>query len=212
MSNGTVMTPIGALMFPKLFTAATNPANPTQAPRYSAMLAFDEAGVGSTAYQDLRKLVMEAIGKKFGAAKAADANFVRGLRLPFRNAAEKTYNGLENANTFISPWRNEADGAPGVVDLAGTKIMVPSDVFAGQLARFTVRAFGYDSTGNRGVSFALEHVQIVKADMPRLDGRVVTNPEDAFAQADNSQLAALGIDVNAVAAPAGNGDSKDFPF
>lgn len=209
--SSTVMTPIGILMFPALFAPKVNTENPNQAPRYSAMIAFDKAGVGSSAYQDLRRIAMEAIEKKFGAAKAADANFVRSLRLPFRNASEKTYNGLENADVFINAWRGEADGAPGVVDLQGTKILVPNDVFAGQMARATVRAFAYDSNGNKGVSFALEHVQIVKADMPRLDGRVAA--EDAFAQADNSQLAALGIDVNAPASGgSGAGDTTNFPF
>lgn len=206
--SSTVMTPVGVLLFVKLFKAEPNKENPNQAPRFSTMIAFDKLGVGSSAYQDLRRICLEAIEKKFGAAKANDANFVRSLRLPFRPAAEKTYAGLENAEIYITPWRGEADGAPGVVDLRGTKILVPGDVFAGQLGRATVRAFAYDSNGNKGVSFALEHVQIVKADMPRVDGHVAA--ENAFEGADNSQLAALGIDLNTPAS--GSGAPADFPF
>ena len=32
--------------------------------------------------------------------------------------------------------------------------------------------FFYDKAGNKGVSFGLNHVQIIKADMPRIDGRI----------------------------------------
>lgn len=195
------MTPIGFLYYPHLFVAKGNKAVPNQAPRYSAMLLLDDAAVASTAYQNLRLAVFNALVDKFGAAKANDANFVKTCRLPFRQASEKDYGGFEDGVTFISAW-SPADQQPGVVDLQGAKILVPGDVFGGQLARFTVRPFAYDTQGNKGVGLILEHAQIVNPDMPRRDGNVAA--EDAFKNADNSQLAALGINPNAPAAGAGS--------
>ena len=190
-----VMTPIGYLYFPALFKAKANKQVPTQAPRYSGMLLFDNMGTQSSAYQDFKQAVYQAIVEKFGAAKAADANFVRSLRLPFRPASEKQYDGFADGETFISAWSNE-EQKPGVVNLQGVDVLDEKAVFGGQLARFTVRPFGYDTSGNKGVGLFLEHVQIVKFDMPRRDGGVAAS--DAFKQADNSQLAALGIDPNVV--------------
>lgn len=189
-----VMTPIGFLYFPSLFKPKGNKQVPTQAPRFSGMLLFDNSGVQSTAYQGLRQGVFNAIVEKFGAAKANDANFVRGLRLPFRPASEKQYDGFADGEIFISAW-SPAEQKPGLIDLGGNTITDEAAVFGGQLARFTVRPFAYDTSGNKGVGLILEHVQIVKFDMPRRDGGV--SAEDAFKQADNSQLAALGIDPNA---------------
>lgn len=193
-----VMTPIGFLYFPALFTPKGNKQVPTQAPRFSGMLLFDNAGVNSTAYQNLKQGVYEALVSKFGAAKAADQNFLRTIRLPFRPASEKQYAGFSDGEIFISAWSPQ-EQRPEVIDLQGGKVLDDKAVFGGQLARFTVRPFAYDTSGNKGVGLILEHVQIVKFDMPRRDGGV--SAEDAFKDADNSQLAALGIDPNA--APSG---------
>lgn len=204
----TVMTPIGILNFPVFFEPKANKANPSQGARFSGMLLFDDLGVGSAAYQDLRASIHEAIVDKFGEAKANDATFVRSLRLPLRNASEKTYAGFDQGKIFISAWSKGDGPAPGVVDLNGQRLIVPGDVFSGQLARFTVRPFGYDSNGNKGVSLGLEHVQIVKQDMPRLDGR--QEAEKAFSgNGSDDQLAALGI---APGAPAAGGAPDGLPF
>ncbi len=193
-----IMTPIGFLYFPAFFKPKVNKQAPAQGPRFSGVLLLDNAGVTSAAYGTLRQGVYDAIVSKFGAAKAQDANFVRGLRLPFRPASEKTYDGFKDGEIFLSAWTPE-DQKPGVVDLGGNHIHDDKAVFGGQLARFTVRPFAYDTSGNRGVGLILEHVQIVKADMPRRDGGVAA--DEAFANADNSQLAALGINPNAPTSP-----------
>jgi len=102
----TVMTPIGFIYAPALFEAKANPQNPNQEPRFSMLLVFDDPGVNSSAYQDLKKAVFEAIAEKFGAAKAKDPNFVRGLRLPFRDATEKSYLDWTASATRLRPPRS----------------------------------------------------------------------------------------------------------
>lgn len=221
-----VMTPIGYIYFPALFAPKGNKQVPTQAPRFSGMLLFDNMGVQSSAYQALRQGVFNALVEKFGSAKANDQNFVRNCRLPFRPASEKQYDGFADGEIFISAWSPQ-EQPPGVIDLQGNRVTDAKAVFGGQLARFTVRPFAYDTSGNKGVGLILEHAQIVKFDMPRRDGGV--SAEDAFKAADNSQLAALGIDPNAggamqqaagmagqtaysAAPPAGNTNPGGLPF
>jgi len=207
-----VTTPIGVINFPNLFEPRGNSQNAAQEARYSAMLLLDGTGTGSTAYSELRKAVMDAITEKFGGAKAADPAFIRSLRLPFRNASEKEYAGFEDGEIFISAWKSGKQDAPGVVDLGNAPVLVPGDVFSGQLARFTVRPFAYDNNGNKGVSLGLEHVQIVKADMPRLDNR--QSADKAFAgNTDDEQLKALGLTAT-TSAPSGpaDGSGDAFPF
>jgi hypothetical protein len=204
----TVLTPIGFLYFPTFFTAQGNRENPSQAPRFSMMLLFDSVAIQTSAHADLRAAVKEAIAEKFGEAKLADAGFVRSLKLPFRDASEKSYSGFEDGEIFMSAWKGGDKGAPDVVDLQGKKISVPGDVWGGQLARGTVRPFAYDNNGNKGVSFGLEHAQIVKADMPRRDGQ--QSGEQRFAAIggiDPAQAAALGIGATS-SAPTDDG----FPF
>ena len=191
----TVITPVGFLFFPNLF----DPRPPAQGqdPRFSCILLFDDEATKSTAYQNLRAAVQAAAADKFGAAKAADAAFMRSLRLPFRQASEKEYDGFDQGTVWISAWTKGDGTPPGVVDLKGQAIKVPGDVFSGQLARATVRAWGYDTSGNKGISFGLEHVQIVKQDMPRFDGRQSADKAFAGAAIDPAEMARLGIDPNA---------------
>ena len=96
-----------------------------------------------------------------------DVNF-DGLRLPFRDAGEKEYQGYNDGDMFVSAWTKQK---PGLVNAQRSEILDPNDVWPGQLARATIKPFAYNVSGNKGVSFALNNVQIVKRDMPRLDGR-----------------------------------------
>lgn len=201
------MTPIGTLCFADaLFTpkAALDNAKP----RYSVIIGFDDTAMKTTQYQDLRAAVIAAASDKWGAVKAADPAFMRNLRLPFRDASEKEYEGFDKFTVYINPWSPGDKKKPGVVDINGNDIAVPGDVWSGQLGRATVRAFAYDTSGNKGIAFMLEHVQVVKADMPRIDGR--RSAQKAFENVDSSQLAALGITPGSAAPSAGAPD--DMPF
>jgi len=201
------LTPIGTLCFADALFEA-KPAAEGGKPRYSVVLGFDDIALKTSQYQDLRAAVVAAATDKWGAQKAADPAFMRTLRLPFRNAAEKEYEGFDKFTVYITPWSPGDKKAPGIVDLNNVDMPKP-DVWSGQLGRATVRAFAYDTSGNKGVSFSLEHVQIVKADMPRIDGR--RSAQAAFANVDNSQLAALGITPGAPTS-GGPAPSDDMPF
>lgn len=184
----SIITPIGVLSFPKLFKP--EPRAKGGEAVFSASLIFDEAAQKDQRWKELKQEVRDAIADKWGDAKAADHAFLKRLAMPWRDAAEKDYEGYGEGKLFISPW---SKFKPGTIDRNKNDILVPTDVWAGQLARFFVTPFAWENSGKLGVSLQLEHVQIVKSDMPRIDGR--TSASKAF---DDD----LGDDV----------DGDDIPF
>jgi hypothetical protein len=119
---------------------------------------------------------MKAIDEKWGAGKSSDKNFIAKLRSPFRKCEEKKYKGYDiPGGIYITPWSNRR---PGIIDAQRTEITVPDDVWAGQLVRATVSPFAYLQSGNMGVSFSLNNIQICRTDGERLDGR--RNAQDDF--------------------------------
>lgn len=192
MPNSTLRTPLGVLSFPTFFQARA--AAQGQEPKFSGVLIFDKAAQATPEYKALRAAVLEAIKEKWGDAKAADQRFVKSLRLPFRDCADKagTAGYDVEGGIFISATSKQQ---PGVVD-ASLQEMTQGDVWPGQIARFSVRAFAYEVSGNKGVAFGLNNVQVVKKDMPPIAGK--RRAEDDF---------------DAVGAPAGSDPAdEDLPF
>lgn len=187
-----VTTPLGLLSFPHLFVARA--AVQGAEPRFSCTLIFDGDAQKHAKYLELKREVMSAIEEEWG-SKAKDASFIKKLRLPFRDAAEKDYEGYGPGKIFINPWNKSK---PGVID-RDLQDMTADQVWAGQLARAIVRPYTYNQSGNQGVSLSLVHVQIVRSDMPRLDGR--RSAKDAFKGED------LPADLGGISEP---GD--DIPF
>jgi hypothetical protein len=163
----SLRTPIGILSFPVLF--APRPRAPGGEPVYQCSLLFDQQAQRHPDFEALRKAVRECIDDQWGAGKSQDKAFLVGLRHPFRKTQEKQYKGYDiPGGVFISPWTKSR---PGVVDAQRNEITVAEDIWAGQLARATVAPFAYNTSGNRGVSFALNNLQICRTDGERLDGR-----------------------------------------
>lgn len=160
-------TPIGILSFPVLFSP--RPRAVGQDPSYQCVLIFDQAAQADPAWTALQQAVRDCIDEKVGPGKSQDRAFMAGLRLPFRPCDEKQYKGYDvPGGKFISAWTKTK---PGLVDAQRNEIMVPEDIWAGQLARATVSPFYYHNSGNRGVSFGLNNLQICGAGTERLDGR-----------------------------------------
>ena len=163
----SIRTPIGVLSFPVLFSP--RPRAPGGDPVYQVSLLFDQTAQRDPAYNDLRTAVMEAIDEEWGQGKSRDKAFIQGIRLPFRKCSEKSYAGYDiPGGMYISPW---SKSRPGLVDARRVEITVPEDIWAGQMARATVAPFTYNTSGNKGVSFALNNVQICRTDGKRIDGR-----------------------------------------
>ena len=176
----TLRTPVGMSSFCHLFTARA--PSPGAEPRFSMNILFDAEAQKSPEYAALKKAVNACVSEKWPNGAPS------GLRTPFRDAGEKEYSGYEKGIIYINPWSKQK---PGIVDGRLQDILAADDVFPGQLVRATIRPFAYDNSGNKGVSFGLQNVQIVKKDMPRLDGKTKASSDfDALdeAYADGSEL------------------------
>ena len=155
-------TPYATLSFVNVFTPRPR-AEGTPAV-YNCSLIFDPAAQKSPAFKALKEAVAEVAKKEFG------ANFnMKQLVSPFRDAGEKQYDGYNAGDIYITPW---SKNKPGIVDKDREDIHLPEEVWSGQLVRANVAPFAWTHTGRKGVSFGLNHLQIVKSEgRPRLDGR-----------------------------------------
>lgn len=160
------ISPTGLLSFPHLFTPRA--PVPGAEERYSAVLIFDAEAQKTPEYKAMRAAAGAAARAEFG------DKMPKNMRSPFRDASEKEYAGYEPGCTFVQFWTKQK---PGIVDARLQEILAPDDVWPGQLARVSYKAFAYNVSGNAGVSFGLNNIQIIKKDMPRLDGRMAANKE-----------------------------------
>lgn len=163
-------TPYGTLSFPALFQP--RPRADGGEPVYGASIIFDPAAQASPAYKSLQDACIEAAKKEWG-----DKLPLKQIKMPFRDAGEKAakWAGYVDGHTFLSPWSKTK---PGIVDARRHEILLPEEVWAGQLVRFNITPFAWFNTGRHGVSFALNHVQVIRTDTPRIDGR--GKAEDVF--------------------------------
>lgn len=181
----SIITPTATLSYPALFQpkAGLNGGEPM----YSCALVF----APGTDLTEMKKAALEAIQEKWG-AKAAE--LIRGgkLRLPFREDAEDK--GYPPGSIFMNV---KSKTKPGIVgrfagpDGKPVAIRNEEEIYPGCQVRASVRAFTYDTNGNKGVSFALGNIQKL-ADGERLDSRKRAEDEfDAFGDAPEASLASL---------------------
>jgi Enterobacter phage Enc34, ssDNA-binding protein len=155
-------TPYATLSFANIFTP--RPRFEGQDPVYNCSLIFDPAQQKSPAYKALQDACIQAARKKWG-----DSVNLKTVEMPFRDAGKKTYDGYHPGHTYISPW---SKAKPGVVDTNRQDILLPEEVWSGQLVRANVAPFAWDASGKKGVSFGLNHLQVIQSEgRQRLDGR-----------------------------------------
>ena len=169
MAYPQIVTPYAILSFPTLF--APRPRAEGGKPVYSLALLFDETAQKTSEFKAMKAAVDAVIKDRFPKVNPKQ------LYSPFRDAAEKAdkYAGYEEGTIFIGAW---SERKPAIIDARKQPVLLPEQVFAGQLVRAAINPFSFDVSGKRGVSFGLNSVQIVKADMPRIDG--VVSAEKAF--------------------------------
>lgn len=166
-----VTTPYFLLSFPNVFVP--KPRAQGGEPVFSISMVFDEKARETDEYAFMIEQIKAAAREKWGDKLPV------GMRNPVRDGAEKDYDGYGEGKVFVSAWTKNK---PGIVDAQLNDVLTSDEVWAGQIARATIKPFAYDNSGNKGVSIALENLQIVKKDMPRLDGRQAANK--AFGRTD----------------------------
>jgi hypothetical protein len=179
-----LITPKGRLSYPHLFEPQI-PPNQTE-PVYSCTLVFEDGTDLSALEKEVERVAKDKWGDKYAALQKTGK-----IRSPFRLDGEEK--GYPEGSVFINI---KSKAAPGIVSIfpgddgKPAKITDPSQIYAGCFARASVRAFAYDTQGNKGVSFALNNIQKL-ADGDRLDGRMRAEDEfeaDANAAADLNDL------------------------
>jgi Enterobacter phage Enc34, ssDNA-binding protein len=160
-----INTPYATLSFQSLFTPRPRAPGANGGPAvYQCVLIFDEKAQKSPKFKALKEACAEAARKEWG-----DNVNLKQVEMPFKDAGEKSYEGYHPGDVFIRPW---SKNKPGIVDADREDIRLPEEVWSGQLVRANVVPFAWTHTNKRGVSFGLNHVQIIESEgRQRLDGR-----------------------------------------
>ena len=157
-----INTPYATLSFPHVFEK--RPRAEGGEPVYSASFLFTPAQQKTPAYKALVDACVAAAMEKFGANTKMNT-----VLMPFKDAGEKAnLAGYVAGDMYINTWSNNK---PGIVDAHRNEVLLPEEVWAGQMVRANVTPFAWINTGRKGVSFGLNHVQLIRTDTPRIDGR-----------------------------------------
>ncbi len=151
-------------------------------PKYAITMLFDK----DADLKDLKRIAKAALEDKWPDPKKRPKN----LRIPFRDGAEKDYEGYEG-KIFA---RASSKMRPGLVDRNLQAIIDPNDFYPGCYARATITAFAYDTKGNRGVAFGLSNVQKLR-DGESFSGRVRAEEDfDELPELDADKGVDMGSD------------------
>jgi hypothetical protein len=211
-----IFTPKCVISYPHLYTPQMPPnPRPGQKARFSCVLLFpaemddEDQKLLLTMQQAALAKAVEKWGSEDKVSEMMKMEGTHRLKWPFRKDNQRADGSVKWDNTkfrsFISPW---SETQPGVVSRWADpndpkrrpmKILDPSKVFAGCIVKASVNPFAYDQTGNRGVAFGLQNVQLWQNEgVERLDNRA--NAEDEF-QAEAAPEGAL----EALSTPSTNG-------
>jgi hypothetical protein len=159
-----IKTPVGTLSYPNFYLPRERVQSKGEKV-FSGVLLFTMQQTKSEQWKEMMQVIDALVRLSFPKLILG-----KGVRSPIRRCDEKDDNSFPDEYVFfLNAWSKQK---PGVVDAALNDILDSSGVWPGQLARFAITPFAYDKQGNKGVSFALENVQIVKSEgMKRLDGR-----------------------------------------
>lgn len=126
---------------------------------YSVQLIFPKAD--TELYQKLSAAIEFEAREKFGSLKT---KALPKYRSPLRDGDEPTETGKDLPEEYKGHWyfnaKSNPDQVPGVLKQDKTPSVDPADLVSGDYCRASVRLYGYDKNGNRGVSIALDGVQI----------------------------------------------------
>ena len=162
------VTPIGRASYPQVFQAKSFNGG---AAKFLITLLFDK----TADLTEMKRVADEAAKEKFG------KNLPEDFKSPFRDGDKKNRNGdhPEYAGKVFVTFKSNENRKPSVVD--GKKQPInqddPDGFYPGCQARVAYSCYAYDTKGNQGVAFGLQHAQKTSDDT-RFDGGV--SAVDAF--------------------------------
>lgn len=190
MATENIITAPFRLAFPEVFEPKAAIAGGKS--KYAITMLFPKDGsalipsMTGNGVLELRKLALAAVKEKWGEDKAKwPANL---KALDFKNYISPTgKDGWPLRDGDMFDWdgfagniftRASSGFQPGVVNGKLQAIINKSDVYGGLICRAQINAYAYDSNGNKGVTFGLNNLQILKDDGTMFGGR--QNPAEAF--------------------------------
>lgn len=157
-----LITPEFRGAFVSVFKATAMKGQPDAAKKYSIRAVF-APGADLSA---LKQAAKEAAAEKWG------DKIPKVMRNPFRtnDELENPLVGVEDDAVVVTFSANE-DRRPGVVDANLQDIIDEAECYSGAYYRAQVRAFAYETAGNKGVAFGLQNVQKLRDGEP-MGGRM----------------------------------------
>lgn len=119
----------------------------------------------------LKAKAKEAAEEKWG------STIPKNLRSPFRTneQLDKPVQGVGDDWIVVTFSSGEDRRRPGLVNENNEDIINEADVYSGAWYRVQCNAYGYEVSGNRGISFGLENCQKLRDDEPIGGGRMAAN-------------------------------------
>lgn len=143
---------------------------------------------------NIKAAAKEAISAKWGDKPP------KGLKNPLKDGDTATKSdgspmGEEFKGHFYMSTKCDASKhKPTVIDANGNELFDPDAVVSGDYIRASMNAFAYDATANRGVSFGLNNVQLVKKGQPLGASRQSAQDEFGVSKAPAKELATADDD------------------
>lgn len=178
-----VVTPIARLSYPYLFKPSKPMADGGEA-KYQCELIFSK----DADLSELKKAVNQAAVAKWG------SNIPKNLKSPFRSGDtdREGKDGYEGS-IFIGARSKDRPGV--VIGPDRMPCVNESDVYGGCYVICSVTAFAYDTSGNRGISFALNNVWKVR-DGEGFGNRQAADKEFSTVQVDADSFGDTSFNVD----------------
>lgn len=157
-----IITPEFRGAFVSVFKASGMKDKPDSVKKYSVRAVF----LPNADLSAMKQQAQTAAQEKWG------SNVPKTLRSPFRRNEE-----LDNPvigvpdDAIVMTFSANEDRRPGVVDANLQDIIDEAECYSGAWYRAQVRAFAYEKSGNKGVSFGLQNLQKLRDGEP-LGGRM----------------------------------------
>ena len=184
----TIITPPALAAYAFVWQARPS-LSPGGEPQFSITLLFDKKKADLT---EMRRIAMNAAKIKFG------DKLPKPLLSPFHDGdEEKPDDTLYAGKIYVNA---KSRTKPGIVDHTTQPITNEFEFYSGCTCRASLYAFGYDTAGNKGVSFLLNNLQKL-GDGERISGRKPAEEDFDAVEPEESEVAA-----------AAKVDDDDFPF
>jgi hypothetical protein len=181
MATDNLVTGAFRLAFPQVFVAKAVEGGKE---KFGIKMLFPKNGElipghGLGGITDLRKLAVAAAKERWGEDKAKWPANLRSLDpktaisidgkngWPIRDGDEVDWDGFEGM------WFAGASSQyqPGVVNAKVQPVINPTEIYGGLICRAQINAYAYEMSGNKGVTFGLNNLQVLRDDGVKFGGR-----------------------------------------